>query len=80
MLNGAVAGGAQPVLQATAPLRLRVTALTAETPLTPFAPEDLLTDAAAPDPMLRNILRFLSTRENFSPAPGASIPISAATR
>jgi len=65
VLNGAVAGGAQPVLQATAPLRLRVTALTAETPLTPFAPEDLLTDAAAPDPMLRNILRFLSTREKF---------------
>lgn len=42
-----------------------VTALTGETPLTPFAPGTLLTPAAAADPQARHALQFLSYHEKF---------------
>jgi hypothetical protein len=44
---------------------LRITALSGETPLTPFAASGLLNERAAPDPAARNALRFLSYREKF---------------
>ena len=51
--------------QAGAPLRLRLTALTGETPLTPFAADGLLNARAGADERSRNALRFLSYREKF---------------
>ncbi len=47
------------------PLRLRITAMTGETPLTPFREDELLNDRAAADPRSRQALRFLSYREKF---------------
>lgn len=44
---------------------LRITALSGETPLTPFTTSGLLNDRAALDPQARNALRFLSYREKF---------------
>lgn len=44
---------------------LAVTALTGETPLTPFKPGSLLTGAAAKDPQARAALEFLSYHEKF---------------
>jgi hypothetical protein len=46
-------------------IRLKVTALTGETPLTPVAGSDLLNTAAAADPAARRALTFLSYREKF---------------
>jgi len=46
-------------------LRLRVTALTGDTPLTPISAEELLTAAASPDEGLRRILAYLSYREKL---------------
>jgi hypothetical protein len=46
-------------------LGLRVTALTGEPPLTPLAADGLLTDGAAPDLRLRQILAYLSYREKL---------------
>lgn len=46
-------------------LRLRVTALTGDEPLTPVAADELLTAAAAADPRLRHSLEFLSYREKL---------------
>lgn len=46
-------------------LRLRVTALTGEEPLTPVAAQALLTEAAAPDRQLRHMLEFLSYEEKL---------------
>ena len=50
---------------AGAPIRLRITALTGEPPLTPFAPSELFSPAAGDDPHSRQALRFLSYREKF---------------
>ncbi len=47
------------------PLRIRLTALTGETPLTPFAQGELLDDRAGADERSRNALRFLAYREKF---------------
>jgi hypothetical protein len=44
---------------------LRITALSGETPLTPFPASGLLNDRAAAHPAARNALRFLSYREKF---------------
>jgi len=46
-------------------LRLRVTALTGDEPLTPVAGEELLTGAAAPDLRLQRMLEFLSYEQKF---------------
>lgn len=51
--------------QAGVPLRLRLTALTGETPLTPLAADELLNERAGTDERSRNALRFLSYREKF---------------
>jgi hypothetical protein len=48
-----------------APLRLKVTALTSEQPLTAFAGSSLLTARAAADTRSRNVLAFLSYRDKF---------------
>lgn len=47
------------------PLRLRITALTGETPLTPLSSAQLLTDTAANDTRSRDALAFLSYQEKF---------------
>lgn len=47
------------------PLRLRIDALTGETPLTPFAASDLLNAQARPDTRSRQALQFLSYHEKF---------------
>lgn len=47
------------------PLRLRITALTGETPLTPLPSSQLLTEAAANDTRSRDALAFLSYKEKF---------------
>lgn len=46
-------------------LRLTLTAASGETPLTPIALSDLLTDRAAPDTKARQVLDFLSYREKL---------------
>ena len=46
-------------------LRLRITAASGETPLTPLSGEALLDKAANPDPVARNALSFLSYGEKF---------------
>jgi hypothetical protein len=46
-------------------IRLAVTALTGEAPLTPVAGAGLLNDRANPDPAARRALTFLSYREKF---------------
>lgn len=46
-------------------LRLRITALTGEPPLTPFAPAELFSAGAGDDLHSRQALRFLSYREKF---------------
>lgn len=43
----------------------RLTALSDDAPLTPVAPEALLSPAAAPDPRLREVLAFLAYREKL---------------
>jgi hypothetical protein len=69
VLGGAITdGGARPIELspgADNQLRLRVTALTGEAPLTPLAEDELLTAAAAPDPRLRRMLTFLSYEEKL---------------
>lgn len=47
------------------PLRIRLIALTGETPLTPFAENELLNAHASTDARSRNALRFLAYREKF---------------
>ncbi|GGD46937.1 hypothetical protein [Pseudoxanthomonas indica] len=47
------------------PLRLRIDALTGETPLTPFAATHLLNDQASNDLRSRQALQFLSYHEKF---------------
>ena len=46
-------------------LRLRITALTGDPPLTPIAAAQLLRDGAAPDASLRQMLEFLSYEEKL---------------
>jgi hypothetical protein len=47
------------------PIRLRIVAATGETPLTPLAVPDILTEAAGPDARARDSLAFLSYREKL---------------
>lgn len=51
--------------RAGAPIRLRIRALTGETPLTPFAPSELFAPGAGDDLHSRQALRFLGYREKF---------------
>ena len=46
-------------------IRLEITALTGDPPLTGLAQAELLNERAAPDPAARNALAFLSYREKF---------------
>jgi hypothetical protein len=67
--NGEVRGGNGTPLtlsssRAGAALRLRITALTGETPLTPLG-DHLLTKQANDDPRSREVLSFLSYQEKF---------------
>ncbi|MCG8442155.1 MAG: hypothetical protein MI723_10140 [Caulobacterales bacterium] len=59
--------GASAVLLApeNGPLRLRVTALTGDAPLTPIDQDALFSAAAGDDVKARNVLAFLSYREKF---------------
>ena len=70
LIDGHVAGGnGKPLVLTTAhdgePMRLRLTALTGETPLTPLAAGDLLNASAADDQRTRDALRFLVYGEKF---------------
>lgn len=69
VLDGSVAGGsAAPVVFRAADdgvLRLRVTALSGDPPLTPIESGDLLNEDAIGDLPARDILTFLSYREKF---------------
>lgn len=70
LLNGRVRGGdGAPLVLTPArddePLRLRITALTGERPLTPLAADDLLGPQAGRDLRSRQALQFLSYREKF---------------
>lgn len=69
-LNGRVSGGdGAPLVLTPArdgePLRLRITALTGEQPLTPLAADELLDRQAGRDLRSRQALQFLSYREKF---------------
>jgi hypothetical protein len=46
-------------------IRMKITALSGETPLTPLAGRDLLGERAEADPAARNVLTFLSYQEKF---------------
>lgn len=70
LLNGRASTGAgnQVALAADRdgePLRLRITALTGERPLTPLRADELFADAAGGDPRSRQALEFLGYREKF---------------
>lgn len=69
VVSGALARAAERPLElapgADGRLRLRVTALTGDTPLTPVAEEELLTAAAASDARLRRMLTFLTYEEKL---------------
>jgi hypothetical protein len=69
VLDGSVRGGSgRPIAfepGVDGRLRLRLTALTGDTPLTPIDEGDLLTAAAASDASLRRMLAFLSYREKL---------------
>jgi hypothetical protein len=69
VLDGRVSGGAGiPVTFHPGPhgaLRLRATALTGDTPLTPVTEDRLLTDDAVQDAWLRNALTFLTYEEKL---------------
>lgn len=67
LLSGRIEAGGDAVRFVGAPgepLRLRVTGLTGDIPVTPIA--DLLTPAAAPDQRLRDVLAFLGYRERLN--------------
>ena len=68
--NGEVRGGQGAPLTLSASrtgetLRLRISALTGETPLTPLGSSRLLDASANDDPRSRQVLRFLSYEEKF---------------
>ena len=68
--NGIVSGGhGAPLVLAPAragdAMRLQITGLTGETPLTPFAADALLSPQAGDDERSRHALRFLAYREKF---------------
>ena len=68
--NGEVRGGQGTPLTLSASrtgeaLRLRITALTGETPLTPLGSNRLLNASASDDPRSRQVLSFLSYEEKF---------------
>lgn len=68
--NGSLAGGGGSPWTFTAsatgePMRLRITALTGETPLTPLGENRLLNARAGADPRSRQALAFLSYEEKF---------------
>ena len=68
--NGEIRGGKEgPIrLAATRPdeaLRLRITALTGEAPLTPLAEDQLLNARAGDDERSRDVLRFLAYEEKY---------------
>jgi hypothetical protein len=71
VLNGRIEASREPKSLAlvanggAAPLRLRITALTGEPPLTPFDADELFSERAGDDPRARQVLRFLSYREKF---------------
>jgi hypothetical protein len=70
LLDGDIrGGGSEPVVLTPdgdgKPLRLRITALTGERPLTPLAADDLLNDRAGQDERSRQVLQFLSYQEKF---------------
>ncbi|WP_434212709.1 hypothetical protein [[Pseudomonas] boreopolis] len=69
VLDGRAEGGAgRPVVlhaPAHAPLRLRIVALTGETPLTPLTPAQLFSAEAGTDPRSRQALEFLAYREKL---------------
>lgn len=69
VLSGSVAGGGSRAIMfspgADGQLRLRVTALTGDAPLTPLSGDSLLTADAAADAQLQRILAFLSYREKL---------------
>lgn len=70
LLNGrASASAGNQVALATdregEPLRLRITALTGERPLTPLRADELFADTAGSDPRSRQVLEFLGYREKF---------------
>ncbi|WP_368565182.1 hypothetical protein [Pseudoxanthomonas sp. UTMC 1351] len=70
LLDGEIRGGnGEPVGLTSGgddkPLRLRITVLTGEQPLTPLAADDLLNDQAGQDVRSRQVLQFLSYREKF---------------
>ncbi len=64
VVHGALRGG-RLVAGADGRIGVRITALTGETPLTPFPAGGLLNTRAAADPAARDALRFLSYREKF---------------
>lgn len=64
VVHGTLAGD-RMVAAADGRIGLRITALSGETPLTPFPAAGLLNERAAADPAARNALRFLSYREKF---------------
>ena len=68
--NGSLTGGGELPWTFTAssdgePMRLRITALTGETPLTPLGENHLLNAQAGADPRSRQALAFLSYEEKF---------------
>ncbi len=68
ILNGHVGGGQSGVrigAPTDGPIRLKIRALTGETPLTPLDEPALLTADAGKDVRARNALAFLSYREKF---------------
>jgi glycogen debranching enzyme len=69
VLDGEISGGDGAPLVLTAPagkpLRVRLTVLTGETPLTPLDDKHLLTAAAGSDARARGALTFLSYHEKF---------------
>lgn len=67
-LNGTATANPDGTITLTTPdpvLRLTLTAVSGEVPLTPIALSDLLTDEAAPDQKARQVLDFLSYREKL---------------
>lgn len=68
--NGEIRGGQGKPLSLSAsqtrdPMRLRITALTGETPLTPLGSDRLLDRSATDDTRSRQVLSFLSYEEKF---------------